>query len=171
MNESEFEESLRALRPVAPSPALEERIAGELSASHAIKTIEAHAAVLRSPAPLSTAGSPSLLARIFPGFAWACAGAAAAVAVLAALGVLGRPAAAGTAPVASAGEADFESRGVFREVVSAEDGGVVYEDELPARLVRYTTLERRIWTHPVTGAWLEVETPRDDVVLMPVAMQ
>ena len=41
----------------------------------------------------------------------------------------------------------------------------------PARVVRYTTLEHHVWTHPVTGARLEVEVPREDIVLIPLAMQ
>ena len=55
--------------------------------------------------------------------------------------------------------------------MAAEDGGIVYDDNQATHLVRYTTLERHAWTDLATGAHLEVEVPRVDVVLMPVAMQ
>ena len=49
---------------------------------------------------------------------------------------------------------------------------MIYEDDQePARLVRYSTLEHHVWTHPRTGARLEVEVPREDIVLIPIAMQ
>jgi hypothetical protein len=67
---------------------------------------------------------------------------------------------------------DFEPVGVTRELIAAEDGGFVYDEaEEPTRLVRYTTLERHTWTDSSTGAQLQVEVPREDMILMPVAMQ
>src|SRR6187402_802197 len=69
-NESEFEEELRALRPVTPSSALGDRIAGEMSV-HAVATTEAD--VPRSP-----------WLRVLTGLGWAVAGAAATIATLAA---------------------------------------------------------------------------------------
>ena len=169
-NEPEFENQLRAFRPIAPSPALEESIARQLTSHRALATIEARAAVIpRREAHLESAG---LFDRIFPGLRWALAGAAAAVAVIAANGHFGKSAPAVVAPSVAVADRDFEKVEITRDLVAAEDGGVVYEnEEEPARLVRYTTLEHHVWTHPVTGARLEVEIPREDLVLVPLAMQ
>ncbi|MEO7319336.1 MAG: hypothetical protein ABIZ56_10140, partial [Chthoniobacteraceae bacterium] len=78
-NEPEFENQLRALRPVAPSPALEESIARQLASHRVITTVEARAAVIQRRAV--EADAPSLFDRIFPGVRWALAGAAAAAVV------------------------------------------------------------------------------------------
>ena len=169
-NESEFENQLRTLRPVAPSLALEKSIARRLASVRALATVEAPAAVVRRRE--FEIERPSLLDRIFPGLRWAFAGAAAAVAVISAINHFDRPENSPPASALTAVEPDFEPEGITRELVSAEDGGVIYEDEQePARLVRYTTLEHHVWTHPVTGARLEVEVPREDIVLIPIAMQ
>ena len=169
-NESEFENQLRTLRPVAPSLALEKSIARRLASVRALATVEAPAAVVRRRE--FEIEPPSLLDRIFPGLRWAFAGAVAAVAVIAAIDHFHQPANSPPASALTAVEPDFEPEGITRELVSAEDGGVIYEDaQEPARVVRYTTLEHHVWTHPVTGARLEVEVPREDIVLIPIAMQ
>ncbi len=170
-NESEFENQLHALRPLAPSPALEESIARQLAAGRALATVEPRAAAIRHRE--IAVDRPSFFDRIFPGLRWAVAGAVAAVAVIAAVSHFSdKPAASPSTSTVAAVEPDFEPEGITRELVSAEDGGVVYENEQePARLVRYTTLERHVWTHPLTGARLEVEIPREDIVLVPIAMQ
>ena len=169
-NESEFETQLRALRPLAPSPALEENISRHLAPSRALATVGVPAAIVRRRE--MEIGRPAFFDRIFPGLRWAFAGAAAAVAVIAAISHFDKPAAAPSVAPLAAAEPDFEPEDITHELVSAEDGGVIYEDEQePARVVRYTTLEHHVWTHPLTGARLEVEVPREDIVLMPVAMQ
>ena len=169
-NESEFENQLRALRPLAPSPALEESIARQLAPARTLATVEVPAAVVRRRD--LEIERPGFFDRIFPGLGWALAGAAAAVAVFAAVSHFDQPAASSAASPLAATEPDFEPEDITHELVSAEDGGVIYEDEQePARLVRYTTLEHHVWTHPVTGARLEVEVPREDIVLIPIAMQ
>ncbi len=157
MNEPDFENQLRALRPLAPSASLEENIARELTSPRAIATVE------------SRGEAPGFFERIFPGLRWAFAGAAGAAAVLLAMGRLQPPS---VLPATQSASADFETVEVTRDLVAAEDGGLVYEDEdEPARLVRYTTIERHVWTHPGSGARLEVEIPREDVVIVPIAMQ
>ena len=158
-NEPDFENQLRALRPIAPSPALEENIARQLAARATV--IQRHEA---------EGDAPSLFDRIFPGLRWALAGAAAAAAVFLTMNHFQQQKVVPAG--SSAAERDFEAVEVTRDLVAAEDGGVVYEaEEEPARVVRYTTLERHVWTHPVTGARLEVEIPREDIVLVPIAMQ
>ena len=171
-NAPEFENELRALRPLAPSPALEEGIARQLASHRALATVEKHAAVIpRRELDLEIA-RPGFFERIFPGLRWACAGAAAAVAIVFAIHHFDKPTAASSAATAAAAEPDFEPESIARDIVTAEDQGIIYEDDRePARLVRYTLVEHRVWTHPVTGARLEVEVPREDLVLVPVAMQ
>ena len=166
-NEPEFENELRALRPLAPSPALEEGIARQLATQRALVTVEKNAAVIpRRELDLEIA-RPGFFERIFPGLGWACAGAAAAVAVVFAIHRFETP-----MSVVAVAEADFEPQSISRDIVTAEDHGIIYEDDAePARLVRYTLVEHRVWTHPVTGARLEVEVPREDLVLVPVAIQ
>ena len=168
-NEPDFETHLRALHPIAPSPALEENIARQLASHRAIATVEARATVI--PRQEVEANAPSLFDRIFPGLRWALAGAATAAAVFLTMNHFQQQHVSPTGPSAAI-ERDFEAVEVTRDLVAAEDGGVVYEDEEePARVVRYTTLERHVWTHPITGARLEVEIPREDIVLVPIAMQ
>ena len=66
----------------------------------------------------------------------------------------------------------FEPAESAREMIAAEDGGMVFDDERePAQVVRLSSVERHAWANPATGAWVEVEVPREDVVLMPVAFQ
>jgi hypothetical protein len=158
-NESDFERELRELRPVAPSPTLGDRIAREMSVQ-AIATVEAE--VQRSP-----------WGRVFSGLGWAVAGAAATIAALAATDSFNQRSVPAPAPaIAETAKSELESVGVTRELIAAEDGGFVSDDtQEPTRLVRYTTLERHTWTDPATGAQLQVEVPREDMILMPVAMQ
>ncbi len=168
-NESEFEAELRAIRPVAPTLALRESIARQLPAQHALATVETRAAVIsRREADVE---APGFFDRILPDLRWAFAGALGATAVFLAMSHF-QTADVPTTAAITAAEPDFGPVEISRDLVAAEDGGVVYEDEQePARLVRYTTLERHVWTHPVTGARLEVEIPREDIVLVPLAMQ
>ena len=161
-NEPEFENELRALRPLAPSPALEEGIARELAAQRALATVEKNAAVFpRRELDLEIA-RPGFFERLFPGLRWACAGAAAAVAVVFAIHRFDKPEASSSASLAAA-EADFEPQSIARDIVTAEDQGIVYEDDAePARLVRYTMVESneqtcavrswRRWMSPLSGA-------------------
>ena len=170
MNESDFEKELRALEPIAPSAALESRIDAQLPSRHALATVEAQATIIRRG---RRAADEGWITRLLPGLGWAFAGAAAALTIASSVQSFDKPARTTLpAEALTAIEPDFEPEGISREMVSAEDDGVVYADEQePARLVRYNSLERHLWIHPVTGARLEIEIPREDVVLMPVAMQ
>ena len=58
------------------------------------------------------------------------------------------------------------------EFIEAADDGVVFDaDAAPQRQMRLTYFERHTWTNPATGAVIEFEIPREDIVWMPVAMQ
>lgn len=171
MNESDFENELRTLRPVTPSAALEAKIAREISTSHVI-AVSATSGTLARRAEYRTA-EPGMFSRMATAFGWALAGAVGAVAVAWLAGSFDKPRqVAAPAGTVAAVEPDFEPAGVTRELIAAEDGGVIYDDDQePTRVLRYTILEHHLWSHPVTGARLEVEVPREDIVLMPVAMQ
>jgi hypothetical protein len=105
---------------------------------------------------------------------WAAAGAAAAIA-----GVLyfhREPReAAQTAPAVAAVEpegGDYLPAESESELLGADETGIVYVDGAePFRQMRFLSVERYAWSNPETGARVEVEVPREDVVLMPVAMQ
>lgn len=157
MNDSELETQLRSLRPVEPSPTLEQRIAGEL-AGHA-------------PAP--TAGTlhreQGGWARwMFSRLAWAASGAVAAL-------VISHPTPDrtngstnnSTAAVASGPLVVQESS----EVLNMNNEGLTIDAEHGvARVVRLTSIERRSWID-ATGAEITTEKPREDLVLVPVTYQ
>lgn len=175
MNESEFEAELRALKPAAPSPALFQRINAELPATQAIAV-----AATRTLAPTPAAG---VVARAKPtpvwvtllrGMLWASAGAAVAVVVLTSQPPTTVPKApANAALYAEQASSDVPEEQTVSELIAAADEGL-YVDETgsdPQRQMRLTYLERHVWTNPETGAVIEFEVPREDIVMMPVAMQ
>ncbi len=168
MNESEFEDELRALRPAPPSPALELAIARELETAPRALAVRPAAGIIVRPEKRS---------RFFlGGFAWAFGGAAvAAVAMLSAppawTGLGGHGGKSG-APIAAVETPYFEPLESDREVVATETSEIFYDDEAgPSQVVRYSSVERHSWTNPSTGALVEVEVPREDFFLVPVASQ
>jgi len=174
MNESEFEAELRALKPAAPSPTLATRIAAELPAhslavapSHAVEPAPAAGVVARSRQEPVLLG---LLRRLL----WAGAGAAVATVVLLNRAPDLPPTPTSGAPTQTASivvnEVPDQS---VSELIESADEGLIYDQDsaTPQRQMRYTYLERHFWTNPQTGAVIEFEVPREDIVLMPVAMQ
>ncbi len=170
MNESEFEHELRALRPAAPAPSLVKRIAAELPATHAI-TVAPSRTLDHAPAAgvVARPERGSTLLGLLRGLLWAGAGAAVASFIL-----LNRepqapvPSPTTTAPsMAVSGTADE----TVSELIDSTDEGLIYDQDTPQRQMRLTYLERHVWTNPQTGAVIEFEVPREDIVLMPVAMQ
>ncbi len=156
-NESDFENELRSLRPAAAAGSVEERIARELAPSLHPRS----AGVLVGP------GQCGILRRILGGLCWATAGAAAAVALIASLHRPQTP-----APSSVQVAETFQPAESERELVDAADEGVHYiEGEEPVRQMRYSYLEHYAWTDHTTGARVEVEVPREDILWMPVAMQ
>lgn len=155
-NESEFEEHLRSFAPAAPPPALAQAIARELHPRTAA------AGVIARPRPL---------AGFLRGLGWACAGACVAIAAIVLTERTARP--TQPAPAAAAEPASsFDLAESSAEILAAQDEGVVYADgEAPARLVRFSSIERRVWTDADTGARVEIEIPREDIRLTPVTMQ
>jgi hypothetical protein len=167
MNESDFEKELRALRPAPPAAALEEKIAAELRVAQTLVVAPSRAVSVPAVGIVTRRGNPWF--GLLRGLGWAAAGAAAAVLVL----TMREPSAAPeknalVADVALSEEPDASSE----EFIEAADDGVVFDaDAAPQRQMRLTYFERHTWTNPATGAVIEFEIPREDIVWMPVAMQ
>ncbi|MEA3208716.1 MAG: hypothetical protein QOE70_1773 [Chthoniobacter sp.] len=165
LNESEFEEELRTLRPRPASSALESRIA----------------AALGSTAPHPHTGGlrvrpKHVLADFWSALGWAGAGAALAIAVIALVHALELPAAHRIAPPDATANApaldSFKHTEESAELIGAADEGLILEtNEEPVRQVRYNSLERHVWINAMTGARMEIEIPREDVRFMPVVLQ
>ena len=166
MNESDFENELRALRLTEPSRGLEGRISAELATS----TVPTRTS--------GVLGSRTSGSQVFVGWlrslGWAMSGAAAAIA-----GVLyfqgGAPQASQPSQEIAAIESatdDVLPVESENEFVDADATGILYtEGAEPFRQMRFRSVERYSWTNPDTGAHVEVEVPREDIVMMPVAMQ
>lgn len=175
LNDSELEERLRELTPVAPSAALAEAIARDLPPrAQSLAVRVPTAAILARPAR-----APRKFPALLGGLGWACAGACAAVAVIFATTDRAADETQSTAvartvepAAASAPAPGFDFAESSAEVLAAEDEGIVYsDDDAPVRQVRYSSIERHVWTDASTGARMEIEIPREDIRLMPVAMQ
>jgi hypothetical protein len=169
MNESELEKELRSLRPAKPSDRLAERIAADLKTP----SVNAH-----EPATglLTLHANRANGTRFARPWLLVFAGASAVVIGFFAVAQWTKPTLRSTAlnsepasVVTALNETPDES---VDELIGARDEGVVYsEDAEPQRQVRVVYLERHTWTNPKTGAVVEIEVPREDIVLMPVAMQ
>jgi hypothetical protein len=169
MNDSDLENQLRALSPAAPSPDLATRIERDLGSTPRVAQT---AGVLARPARAPVAW------RWLRDLGWAAAGAATMLAVVthfsspkkreASLALASAP--VSIAPVAA--EQAFEPAETSRELVSVKNSDELLDTaDGPVREVRYTYLERLAWAHPLTGARLEIEVPREDVYLLPVSLQ
>lgn len=179
MNESDFEKELRAFQPLAPSAQLEDRIEAELRQTAAVALAPAAA---RTPATVPAAGTLALPQKTSPwvmllrGLAWAGVGATAALAILSS-----REWATGNryavAPIVNIAAQPVEQNVTtgesVSEFISATDEGLQVDGDNaePQRQMKLTYLQRYTWTNPETGAVIEFELPREDTVLMPVAMQ
>ena len=164
MNESEFENELRALRPLNPPATIEAAIARDLAAAPYAEE------GARDEARWSRGGWS--VQRLFSSLGWALGGAAVASAIIL-LPYGPRLAPALPAPVApSRAAGSFLPTESSRELLGAEDGGVTYDDNhAPAEVLRYSSIERHVWANPSTGARVEIKVPREDVVLLPVSFQ
>lgn len=176
MNESEFEQELRRLVPAPPTEALEARIATELQsvAPPARAGVPTAGKIERSPAAATRFSWRGFL----PSLGWAAAGAAAAVAMLVSLRERPETTPSRPAPVVqteAAPNADvdlFEPVESDSEVIASEEPQIYFDAEMgPAQIVRTASLERYTWSNPATGARIEVEMPREDVLLLPIAYQ
>jgi hypothetical protein len=191
MNDSELEDQLRSFAPARPSTDLARRIERQLAASSS--PVPASGLIARSPRPARA----MLALRWLRDLGWAGAGAAIALAGAAVFSTVGKTAtqrsiasarspeptpAVATSPqviettskpetTTTDGPA-FEPTETSRELVSVKNSDELLETENgTVREVRYTYLEHIAWSHPVTGARLEIEVPREDVYFLPVSLQ
>lgn len=142
MNESEFENELRGLRPATPSLSLEGRIVSALPSAKKERT------------PWSLWLAERLL--------WTAGGALAAWLVT--LRLSPPPAPSVSAPVFQESAAPR----VSEEPLAWSDEGVqLVEGGMPARMLRRLVIERH---HSADGS-AEVRVPREDVILLPVALR
>ncbi len=172
MNESDFENELRALVPARPSEALAQRIARDLQPARATAIRGLRAGMIAPARPRN------LLARIFPATAWLATGAAAALLAVVAIHTQKTTPTAPTAPLEIAAAtaepkpADLGEIATSRELVTATEEELLLDaDQEPARRMRFTFIERHTWTDPESGDSVEVQIPREDVLIVPVAMQ
>jgi hypothetical protein len=173
MNESEFEQELRSLRPIRPSRELESKIGRELAPAAATRTWS------------TSEGRRTLLERLLPAFGWGSLGAAVAVVVMLSLNLAngGLPfpgpkngasltgADPSLAPAGNPASAPAATSAVTGDLLEANNEGLLDSSEAGVgRRVRYSSLERRSWKD-ATGAVTVVEVPREDVVVVPVSVQ
>jgi hypothetical protein len=152
MNETDLENELRALRPAVPSPDLARRIAASLEP--------------RGSSMHPQAGGWPAFSWWVERLLWAGSGAGAALVFAGALLPHQHPAKPPqtlakqkTLPAAQAQ--------VSEQPLAWTDEGVRFiNDEVPARLLRRVTLER----HRSADGSVEVQVPREDVIVMPVAV-
>lgn len=143
------------LRPVQPGPDLRERIAAELAAEQGERP---------------DASVPRLrLGVVGERLAWAAGGAVAASLAL----VLAGAVPVGSEPVTAATVAAVDPvvarpPRVSEEAVGWSDEGIRFVDEFtPARVLRRTVIER----HLAGDGAAEVRVPREDVIILPVALR
>lgn len=146
-----FVADLRRLAPAAPSPALRDRVSVALAPGE----------------PMAPTGGLRWLGERL---AWAAAGALAASVVVSALAggrEAAAPAAGVTAPIAARVPA-ASPVSVAEEAVTWADEGVQFlDDRTPARILRRLAVERHV---PADGG-AGFRVPREDLILLPVALQ
>ena len=158
----QFEEQLRSIQPAAPSMELGDRIGS------AIASVERR----KRMAQWRMAG------------AWG--GLAAAAAALITFGILlfngrleiatsSQGAEESALPTLALEDSPAAQPDAFRPVLAENnlkgriDEGIVFLDNgLTARRYRYEFIDRVVWRNPSDGAVVEMEIPRDEVVLIPV---
>jgi hypothetical protein len=172
MNEFEFENELKSLAPAPASASLGERIERDLRAGR-----QGSRAVLRAGV-IAPIRPRNFFTRIFPAVAWISTGAVAALLAAAAFRpsqVILTPAQTHTEVVSAAPESPSGALGEIetsRELVNAtEEDLLVDSNQEPSRRMRFTFIERHTWTDPQFGGSVRMEIPREDVLLVPVAMQ
>ena len=158
MNELELERELLKLRPAPPSPGLESRLAGLLDAPDATQW--------RRPATVS---EPGPFMRWLDRLLWTGFGAAATALLVFSL----RPHEAHVvSPLAEAPEAAVMKR-VFtsEEDLGWRDEGVRFDSQgRPVRRLTRVAVEREAWADLKDAGVIQVEKPRQEVLLMPVSL-
>ena len=82
-------------------------------------------------------------------------------------GLAGRPPARSPGPVETAATPRFQPVGWSNTILSAADEGIVFNDTRgPARRVRYESVETFQFRDPATGATIDIDVPREEIVLV-----
>lgn len=178
MNESEFEQELRGLMPKRPSDGLRQAIESELGTITSVVVAAPRTLEGRVEHQLEADDRWQWVWSLLRGLSWAGAGALAAVIVMLSQSQH-EPQRTAQTPVETAEAVgtethpEVEREEMVNEFVSAADEGLVIDHEVgeAKRRVRLSFIERHIWTNPETGAVIEFEVPREDVLTMPIAMQ
>lgn len=161
MNESELENQLRTLRPALPSREMETRIGRELGD---LRRTEA-----RTPKIAAASQAPGLITRWLDRLLWSGFGAAAAVLVMISL---------------TSHESHVMSRDVVPLDVSSLQPVLASEEDLgwrdegvqfdthgqPVLKLRRVAVERQAWADLKNAGVIQVETPRQEVMWMPVTL-
>ena len=150
MNETDLENELRALRPAAPSPDLGRRIAAVLEPEGA---------------------SMHRQHRAWPAFSWwierlLWAGAGAGAALVFAGALLQHPAKPPQTIAQRKAPPALEAQVTEQPMAWTDEGVRFINAEVPARLLRRVTMEK----HRSADGSVEVQVPREDVIVMPVAL-
>lgn len=145
MNEIDVENELRTLRPAAPSPEMARRIAASLEMPPA-------------------ATLPSLFTWWVERLLWSGGG---AVATVFAIVMLRQTTAPHASPPEKLAASTAPAAQIAEEPLAWTDEGVRFiSDQIPARLLRRVSLERHL-----ADDGTEVQVPREDVILVPVALR
>ncbi|NDV61148.1 hypothetical protein G0Q06_01650 [Puniceicoccales bacterium CK1056] len=158
-----FEDQLRQFKPSKASPQIELQISRGLEKSNRVERRRKFASIL-------TWGSVAMAASILITFGFLLFNGRLTLSP-------GEPVPTGAEPIALQAEppAPEETLDTFQPVLaennlqSRVDEGIVFlRNGLTARRYRYEFLDRVVWKNPSNGAVVEMEIPRDEVILVPV---
>jgi anti-sigma-K factor RskA len=177
MKESHIERLLGSLKPVSPSPELLERVEHDME----LQSFFRHAGTEATPTHAESS-KPNRTSTWHVPVAWASVGAAAAAALVISLmpprEAVSSPAlavnskATATQSVAVGNAANATPVSTNRQVLSAEDRGIIYPTAAqPTRQIRVRYLERRLFLDTATGEQRVVEVPVEEIISVPVEVQ
>ena len=162
MNDTELENLLHSLKPVAPTPDLATRVQHDLDLMASFREA--------NPEPVAVRKRPS---QWLTNVVWAGLGAAAAVAVMNLMHGQGVSASSpALASIASVSQSSVLPVTSTREWLDVEDLGISYATpDSPSRSLKLVSMERHQWIDPRDGAEYTVEVPQEESVVLPVQYQ
>lgn len=161
MNESELEEELGRLCPSAPSRKLEERIERELENSHHVRF-----------AVKPESEEPGFFLRWFDRVLWCGAGAAAALVIITLLPRTRESSTPQTVVASDASSSPLEPVMASEENLGWKEEGVQFDSQgHPMLKLRRVSVERRAWADFDNAGVIQTETPRQEVIWVPVNLQ
>ncbi len=164
MKKSDLEEELSRLSPAAPSRGLEARIERELE--HSLKLV-----TREKPAK----ETPGLFLRWFDRVLWCGAGAAAALVVITLLPGMRqstKPQTVAASPTATAATSQLEPVMASEENLGWKEEGVQFDPQgHPMLKLRRVSVERRAWADLENAGVIQTETPKQEIIWVPVNVQ